>query len=46
MEYLEGTTLADRLARGRLPVGQSLRIGIEIADGSRRPTAPASSTVT
>jgi serine/threonine-protein kinase len=33
MEYLEGTTLADRLARGRLPVGQSLRIGIEIADG-------------
>ncbi|MDQ5871037.1 MAG: protein kinase [Acidobacteriota bacterium] len=32
MEYLEGETLADRLARGALPLGQVLRHGIEIAD--------------
>jgi Tol biopolymer transport system component/predicted Ser/Thr protein kinase len=32
MEYLEGETLADRLARGPLPLDQTLRHGIEIAD--------------
>jgi eukaryotic-like serine/threonine-protein kinase len=32
MEYLEGETLARRLERGALPVGELLRIGIEIAD--------------
>src|SRR5213594_4283975 len=32
MEYLEGETLADRLARGPLPIEQTLRFGIEIAD--------------
>ena len=33
MEYLEGQTLADRLAKGPLPVEQVLRYGIEICDG-------------
>jgi Tol biopolymer transport system component len=32
MEYLEGETLADRLARGGLPLEQTLRYGTEIAD--------------
>jgi Serine/threonine protein kinase len=32
MEYLEGETLAARLARGPLPLEQMLRYGIEIAD--------------
>src|SRR5690349_5500140 len=32
MEYLEGETLSDRLARGPLPLPQTLRIGVEIAD--------------
>jgi eukaryotic-like serine/threonine-protein kinase len=32
MEYLEGETLADRLARGPLPLDQTIRNGIEIAD--------------
>jgi eukaryotic-like serine/threonine-protein kinase len=32
MEYLEGETLADRLARGPLPTEQLLRYGAEIAD--------------
>ena len=32
MEYLEGETLADRLARGALPIEQVLRFGGEIAD--------------
>src|SRR5512132_1803319 len=31
MEFLEGETLADRLAKGALPVDQALKIGIEIA---------------
>ncbi len=31
MEYLEGETLADRLQRGRLPLDQVLKIGMEIA---------------
>ncbi|HEX8407345.1 MAG TPA: protein kinase [Thermoanaerobaculia bacterium] len=32
MEYLEGETLAERLAKGPLPVEKALRIAIEIAD--------------
>src|ERR1700674_2037278 len=31
MEYLEGETLAQRLARGALPIAQTLRFGVEIA---------------
>jgi eukaryotic-like serine/threonine-protein kinase len=31
MEYLEGQTLADRLAKGPLPLDQAIKIGIEIA---------------
>jgi eukaryotic-like serine/threonine-protein kinase len=31
MEYLDGETLADRLAKGALPLDQALRIAIEIA---------------
>src|SRR5579871_5776322 len=31
MEYLEGQTLADRLAKGALPIDQVLKIGIEVA---------------
>jgi serine/threonine protein kinase/Tol biopolymer transport system component len=32
MEYLEGETLATRLARGRLPLEQALRYAIEMAE--------------
>ena len=32
MEYLEGETLAERLAKGSLPLEQTLRYGVEIAD--------------
>src|ERR1700752_534208 len=32
MEYLEGETLAERLKKGPLPVGQVLQYGIEIAN--------------
>ena len=32
MEHLEGETLAERLRRGPLPVGQVLRYAIEVAD--------------
>jgi eukaryotic-like serine/threonine-protein kinase len=32
MEYLEGETLASRLSKGPLPIGQVLRYAIEIAD--------------
>jgi eukaryotic-like serine/threonine-protein kinase len=32
MEYLEGETLAERLLKGPLPMDQTLRFGIEIAD--------------
>src|ERR1700691_2436283 len=31
MEYLEGQTLAERLAKGPLPIEQALKIGTEIA---------------
>jgi eukaryotic-like serine/threonine-protein kinase len=33
MEYLEGETLADRLRKGRLPLEQLLKCGIEICEG-------------
>ncbi len=33
MEYLEGETLADRLAKGPLPAEQVLSYGVEIAEG-------------
>src|SRR5262245_8807436 len=33
MEYLDGETLADRLARGPIPVAESLAIAKQIADG-------------
>jgi serine/threonine protein kinase len=39
MEYLEGETLAERIARGRLPLAQALTCAIEIAgalDGAHR----------
>ena len=36
MEYLEGETLADRLVKGPLPLEQTLRYGIEIADALDR----------
>ena len=32
MEYLEGETLLDRLGKGSLPLSQTLRFGVEIAD--------------
>jgi eukaryotic-like serine/threonine-protein kinase len=32
MEYLEGETLSDRLAKGTLPVEQTLKYGTQIAD--------------
>jgi serine/threonine protein kinase len=32
MEYLEGKTLAERIARGPLPLGQTLSYGVEIAE--------------
>jgi eukaryotic-like serine/threonine-protein kinase len=32
MEYLDGETLAQRLARGKLPFEQAMQYGIEIAD--------------
>jgi hypothetical protein len=32
MEYLEGETLSDRLAKGPLPLEQTLRFGIQIAE--------------
>ena len=32
MEYLEGETLADRLLKGSLPLEQTLRFGMQIAD--------------
>ena len=35
-EYLEGETLADRLAKGALPTEQVLKIGIEICEGLER----------
>jgi len=33
MEYVEGTTLGDRIARGPLPVREALRLAREIAEG-------------
>src|SRR5215207_8724626 len=40
MEYLDGETLAARLARGKLPLDQALQYGIQIADAlAAAPTA-------
>jgi len=36
MEYLEGESLADRLAKGLLPIAQVLRYGVQIADALAR----------
>jgi serine/threonine protein kinase len=36
MEYLEGETLADRLLKGPLPLEQTLRYGVQIADAVGR----------
>ena len=36
MEYLEGESLAERLARGPMPVRQAIRFGAEIADALDR----------
>src|SRR6266516_492876 len=36
MELLDGETLADRLSRGALPIDESVRIGIDIADALDR----------
>lgn len=36
MEYLEGESLAERLAKGPLPLDQVLRLGVEIADALDR----------
>ena len=36
MEYLEGETLAERLVKGPLPLDQTLRYGMEIADALDR----------
>jgi serine/threonine-protein kinase len=33
MEFLDGETLGARLNRGKLPIGQALEYGIQIADG-------------
>jgi eukaryotic-like serine/threonine-protein kinase len=33
MEFLEGETLAERLAKGPLPLEEALKVGIAIADG-------------
>jgi serine/threonine protein kinase len=33
LELVEGPTLAERLASGRIEIGEALRIGIEIAEG-------------
>ena len=32
LEYIEGESLADRLAKGRLPIEQVLRLSVQIAD--------------
>ena len=36
LEYLEGESLADRIAKGPLPIAQVLRYGIQIADALDR----------
>jgi Tol biopolymer transport system component/predicted Ser/Thr protein kinase len=36
MEFIDGETLADRLARGPLPIEEVLRFGVQIADALER----------
>ena len=43
LEYLEGETLADRLAKSRMPVDEALAIAIQSRMRSTRRIAPASS---
>ena len=46
MQYLDGETLAARLARGPLTLGEALRYAIGIAAPSTGRTAPGSCTAT
>jgi serine/threonine protein kinase len=46
MEYLDGETLATRLARGRLPLGEALQYAAQMVDALARRIAPGSFTAT
>jgi len=46
MELLEGETLADRLARGPMPLPDVLKYGAQIAEALDRAHTPASCTAT
>ena len=46
MELLEGETLSRRLAKGPLPLEQTLRYGVEIADALDKAHRRGSSTAT
>jgi serine/threonine protein kinase len=45
MELVEGPTLAEVLANGRLPVPEALRIANQIADALERPRTPCTSCI-
>ncbi len=46
MEYIEGETLAQRLAKGPLPIQQVLQYAIEISDALDKAHRKASRTAT
>ena len=46
MELVDGPTLADRIASGRIPLTEALSIALSIAERCKRRTARASSTAT
>ena len=46
MEYIEGTSLQQRLEAGPLTVCEAVLVAIEVAEGWRRPTPRGSSTAT